>query len=77
MNVCTQAKNGGVGETSSKYGYPGGGEAFIADLEAAKERSEKLWSDFVDFMKSHDVDPRVLRELFTRYYEEYLEEETQ
>jgi hypothetical protein len=74
MNKCTVAKSGAVGETSSKYGYPGGGVAFIADLEAAKERSEKLWSDFVEFMKSHNVDPRILRELFTRYYEEYLEE---
>lgn len=72
MNVCTQARNGSVGETSSKYGYPGGGEAFIADLEAAKERSEKLWSDFVDFMKSHNVDPRVFRGLFIRYREEFL-----
>ena len=72
MDVCRLAKNGRVGETSSKYGCVGGGDAFIADLEAAKERSEKLWSDFVDFMKSHNVDPRILRELFTRYYEEFL-----
>lgn len=74
MQKCTVAKTGGVGETSSKYGYAGGGDAFIADLEAAKERSEKLWSDFVEFMKSHNVDPRILRELFTRYYEEFLKE---
>lgn len=72
MNVCTYAKNGAVGETSSKYGYHGGGEAFIADLEAAKERSEKLWSDFVEFMESHNVDPRILRELFIRYHDEFI-----
>lgn len=72
MNVCTTAKKGAVGETSSKYGYPGGGEAFIADLEAAKERSDRIWADFVEFMKSHNVDPRVFRGLFTRYYEEFF-----
>lgn len=76
MNICTIAKSGSIGETSSKYGHAGGGDAFIADLEAAKERSEKLWMEFIDFMKSRNVDPRILRELFTRYYEEFLKEET-
>ena len=75
MQVCTVARNGSVGETSSKYGFVGGGEAFIADLEAAKERSEKLWSDFVEFMKSSGQDPRIFRYLFVRYYDEFIKEE--
>lgn len=74
MNVCTQARNGAVGETSSKYGFPGGGEAFIADLESAKERYEKLWTDFVEFMKSTGADPRTFRYLFVRYHEEFIQE---
>ena len=74
MKVCTIAKNGSVGETSSKYGHVKGGETFIADLEAAKERYEKLWSDFVEFMESTGADPRTFRYLFLRYYEEFINE---
>ena len=74
MNVCKVAKNGSVGETSSKYGHSGGGEAFIADLEVAKERYEKLWTDFVEFMKLTGADPRTFRYLFVRYHEEFIQE---
>lgn len=73
MKKCTVAKPGKVGETSSKYGYPGGGEAFIRDCQRHEERYNQLWSEFVEFMRSHDVNPAELRTMFTRYYEEFLE----
>lgn len=62
----------GVGEPSSKYGYPGGDERFEKDIQANNERYEFLWNEFVDFMKSHDVDPRIFRRMFTRYCEEFF-----
>lgn len=37
MKKCTVAKPGKVGETSSKYGYPGGGEAFVRDCQRRAE----------------------------------------
>ena len=70
--ICTMAKKNKVGETSSKYGYPGGGDQFVADLKAHEERHQQLWEEFVRFMKSHNVTPSELRAMFTRYYEEFL-----
>ena len=72
MKICRKAKNGKVGETSSKYGYSKGGEQFIEDVQKHEERCNYLWSEFTDFMKSHNVTPSELRSMFTRYYEEYL-----
>lgn len=72
MIVCKRAKKNGVGETSSKYGYPGGGDRFIVDMKAHEERHNYLWAEFIGFMKEHDVTPEELRRMFTRYYEEYL-----
>lgn len=72
MNVCTTAKKNGVGETSSKYGYSNGGDLFMKDIQSHEERYNFLWNEFLDFMKSHDVRPSELRNMFTRYYEEFL-----
>ena len=72
MKTCTIAKKNKVGETSSKYGFPGGDEQFIADLKVHEERYEFLWGEFISFMKSHNVTPSELRSMFTRYYEEFL-----
>jgi hypothetical protein len=72
MNVCKTAKTNQVGETSSKYGYPGGGEQFIVDCQKHEERCNFLWDEFVVFMKSHNVNPKELRTMFTRYHEEFL-----
>lgn len=62
-----------VGELSSKYAYDYDGSQFEADMEAHRARAEYLWMEFVAFMKSHEVDPRELRSMFTRYYEEFLQ----
>lgn len=72
MTTCKKAKTNKVGETSSKYGYPGGGNQFIADLQAHEERHQQLWCEFVQFMKSHNATPEEFRTMFTRYYEEFL-----
>ena len=72
MHVCKIAKPNEIGDPCSKYGYVGGGEQFIKDMQAGEERSIKLWNDFIAFMKDHNVDPRDMRTLFTQYYEEYL-----
>lgn len=72
MKVLKIADKNKVGETSSKYGYPGGGDQFIADLQKHEERYNFLWNEFIHFMKSHDVTPSELRSMFTRYYEEFL-----
>ena len=68
------ARKNGIGEPSSKYGYDRDGSQFIADMEAGRERYERLWTDFVEFMKSHDVKPSDFRRLFVRYYEEFIQE---
>ena len=72
MKTCKVAKKNKVGETSSKYGYSNGGDEFIADLKAHEERHENLWNEFVKFMKIHKATPLEFREMFTRYYEEFL-----
>lgn len=58
---------------SSKYGYPNGAELFEKDIRAKQERAERLWAEFVCFMKSRDITPSELRGMFVRYYEEFLQ----
>ena len=71
--VCRKAANGKVGEVTSKYGYPGGGDLFEADLKAAEERYNFLWTEFITFMKSHNATPEEFRGIFARYYEEFIQ----
>lgn len=70
--VCKIAKPNEIGDPCSKYGYVGGSEQFIKDMQAHEERAKRLWDDFITFMKERNVDPRDMRTLFTRYYEEFL-----
>ncbi len=73
MSRRLEAKKGGIGEPSSKYGYDRTGAQFDADIQANNERAEALWNDFVDFMQTHEVDPLMFRRMFARYNEEFLE----
>lgn len=73
MRVCRRAKKGKIGETSSKYGYSNGAVLFEEDIKAKQERANRLWEEFVDFMKSRDITPNELRSMFVRYYEEFLQ----
>ena len=61
-----------VGDPSSKYGYDRDGKQFEADIQAHKERSDFLWSEFVQFMKDHQTTPEEFRGMFARYYEEFI-----
>lgn len=68
------ARKNGIGEPSSKYGYDHTGLQFDKDIQEKQERFEFLYGEFIKFMQSHDVDPRLFRSMFTRYYEEYIKE---
>lgn len=70
---CKPAKAGKVGETSSKYGYPGGGERFEADIAQHLRNAEALYKDFKNWMFAHEVDPDMVRTLFVRFYYEFVE----
>ena len=74
MHVNRIATRGKVGETSSKYGMPNGGDLFEADMKAHTERSEFLWNEFVEFMKLHNATPDEFRGMFRRYYQEFIED---
>lgn len=63
-----------VGEVSSKYGYSSGGDLFEQDLQKHYGEHEALYAEFKAWMKSKNVDPRMFRELFLRYYDEFIEE---
>lgn len=62
-----------VGEVSSKYGYSNGGDLFEQDLQKRYEEYEALYAEFKAWMKSKGVDPRKFRDMFTRYYTEFIE----
>lgn len=59
-----------VGEPSSKYGYRP--EKFDEDIKRHKEETEKLYGDFVEWMKEKKVEPLKFRFLFMRYYEDFI-----
>lgn len=70
---CAVAKAGKVGETSSKYGYPGGGEQFEKDIAQKAAEAEALYSDFVKWMKEREVDTETVRMMFVRFYTEFCD----
>ena len=72
MITCKTRNKHGVGETSSAYGYSNGGELFEQDIQKRYEEGEALYSDFVSWMKSKNVDPREFRLLFALYYDEFI-----
>ena len=72
VNVCRIA-NRCVGEVSSKYGYDKDGSQFEADIQKHFEEYEALYKDFVEWMKTKEVDPRKFRSMFKRYHEEFIE----
>lgn len=62
-----------VGDPSSEFGMPDGGEKFERKVQARIERASHLWEAFVGFMQEHDVRPDELRTMFAKYWEEYLQ----
>ena len=71
MYRCTTAKSGKVGEPSSKYGYPGGGEQFEKDIAQKAWDAKVLYEEFVEWMMERKVEPEVVRLMFVRFYNEY------
>ncbi len=72
MNKFSQKRSRNVGEVSSKYGYDRTGEQFESDIRRHIEEGEALYSEFVEWMKSRNVTPDTFRNLFSRYYEEFI-----
>ena len=60
------------GDPSSKYAYDRDGKQFEADIQRHIEEGEKLYAEFVEWMKSKSVTPDNFRCLFLRYYEEFI-----
>lgn len=71
--VCKWLKKG-IGDPSSKYAYDRDGKQFEKDIQKHIDESEKLYSEFKEWLKSKNVTPDKFRGLFRRYYEEFIEE---
>lgn len=74
MSKFSQKKYRNVGELSSKYAYDRDGKQFEADIQLHLDEIEMLYTEFVEWIKEKDVDPRKFRELFRRYYDEFIKE---
>lgn len=75
MSRFSQKKYRNVGELSSKYAYDKEGKQFEADIQRHIDESEKLYAEFVEWMKNKGVTPDKFRALFRRYYDEFIKEE--
>ncbi len=73
MSKFSQKRYRNVGELSSKYAYDKDGKQFEADIRRHIEEGEKLYKEFVEWMKSKNVTPDTFRGLFRKYYEEFIE----
>lgn len=71
---CTIARRRKVGEVSSKYGYDKDSKRFEFDIQKDIARSQYLWEEFINFIKSHNATPDEFRNLFARYYDEFIRE---
>ena len=69
--VCKFVKNG-IGDPSSKYAFDKDGKQFEADNQRHIDVSEKLYVEFVEWMKNKGVAPDKFRALFRRYYDEFI-----
>lgn len=67
------ARKNGIGEPSSKYGYDRDGKQFEADIQRHIEESERLYKEFVDWMMDKGVDPETVRNMFVKFYHEFVE----
>ena len=67
------ARKNGIGEPSSKYGYDRDGSMFEADIKRHIEENERLYKEFVDWMKERNVDPETVRRMFIKFYYEFIE----
>ena len=75
MSKFSQKVYRNVGELSSKYAYDRDGKQFEADIQRHIEETEKLYVEFVKWMKNKGVTPDKFRALFRRYYDEFIKGE--
>jgi hypothetical protein len=71
--VSRTARRNGVGEPSSKYGYPGGGEQFERDIRQHHYEAEQLYDEFVEWFKERKAEPETVRLMFIRFYDEFID----
>lgn len=71
--ICKFVRNG-IGDPSSKYAFDRYGKQFEVDVQRHIDESERLYADFVKWMKSKKVTPEKFRMLFQKYYEEFVED---
>lgn len=64
-----------VGDPCSKYGYDRDGKQFEADIRKHLDESEKLYQEFIEWLKNKNVTPNKFRFLFSRYYDEFIKED--
>ena len=72
MSKFSQKVYRNVGELSSKYAYDKEGKQFEADIQRHIDESEKLYVEFVEWMKNKGVTPDKFRALFSRYCDEFI-----
>ena len=74
MSKFSQKRYRNVGELSSKYAYDKDGKQFEADIQRHIDESEKIYAEFVEWMKTKEISPDKFRALFRRYYDEFIKE---
>ena len=74
MSKFSQKTYRNVGELSSKYAYNKDGKQFEADIQRHIEETEKLYVEFVEWIRAKGVTPEKFRSLFRRYYDEFIKE---
>ena len=73
MSKFSQKRGRNVGELSSKYAYDRDGKQFIEDIQRSIDGTERLYTEFKEWIKSQNVTPEKFRGLFRRYYEEFIQ----
>lgn len=61
-----------VGDPSSKYGFDKSGKQFEADIQSHIDESERLYTEFKEWIKKKQVTPDKFRYLFRKYYDEFI-----
>lgn len=72
MNNKRPLYNKRVGDPSSEFWGADGKRRFCEKVQARIDRAEHLWQEFNRFMIEQNATPDEFRQLFARYYDEYI-----
>lgn len=61
-----------IGEPSSKYGYQP--ELFEQDVRKHQEEAEQRYFNFLQWVHANEMTPEQVRQLFIRFYDDYIKE---